>query len=116
MLAASQVATLHPRWSYRPSRRSPGAAPAFDRNRRRALIAEITAADGHHSFAADSDVSWKHSAAGAPNRGHFNIRALRAIHQQRIADKATAARLAVFRRAEVIQRLSWIMTGKSSTP
>ena len=42
-------------------------------------------------------------AQAHPAAGHFHVRALRAVNQQGIADKATAARLAVLRRAEVIQ-------------
>ena len=42
-------------------------------------------------------------AQAHPAARNFDIRALRAVDQQRITDEATAARLAVFRRAEVIQ-------------
>ena len=40
-----------------------------------------------------------------PTAGNFDIRALRTVYQQRIANKATAPRLAVLRRAKVIQAL-----------
>ena len=40
-----------------------------------------------------------------PAARDLDVRALRAVDQQRIADKATAARLAVFRRTEIIQTL-----------
>ena len=42
-------------------------------------------------------------AQAHPAARHFNIRALHAVNQQRVAHKAAAARFAIFRRAEVIQ-------------
>ncbi len=42
-------------------------------------------------------------AQAHPATGHFDIRALRAVNQQRIANEATAPRFAVFRRTEIIQ-------------
>lgn len=55
-------------------------------------------------------------AQAHPATGHFDIRALRAVNQQRIANEATAPRFAVFRRTEIIQTFVPMIIGKSSTP
>lgn len=104
--------------STRISRRSPGAETASARP----APAEILIAGDNvqqstvaHLQLVAAGVRGVQQAQTHPAARNLHVRALYAIHQQRIADEATCGSL-YSGVPKLSSRLSWMMTGKSSTP
>ncbi len=90
--------------------RSPGASASCltDTGAGKSPVAEITCSGrpSAHLQQIAARVRGVQQTQANPAARDFDIRTLRAVDQQRVANKATAARLAVFRCAKVIQTLS----------